>query len=226
MRHKAQIHMLSTEDKTGINLYLQSLYVEAVHHDNDIPFGTQLIPMPSEVSVPQHLYITVSQEVELIKEGDWMTDGREIYYNKIQLDAYIGFRKIIATTDKKIYQYKIHNEGRVKVDLPQIPQQFIKEYCDKGGIDTVMVGYEEILRCYKCNKLEEDCIDTSPNCLGYFEGIDKPKLNPDNTIIIHPLEEKMYSRQDMQDAWTNGFESSEEGKMHNVAKINWAEKYL
>ena len=40
----------------------------------------------------------------------------------------------------------------------------------------------------------------------------EPKLNPDNTIIIHPVEEKMYSKEELFKAFTYGFQNKE-GKL-------------
>ncbi len=108
----------------------------------------------------------------------------------------LKFHKIIATTDPKLtIHYKGHEYGTAReyeaqVYLPQPPQDFIKEYCDAGGIDEVMVEHHVIApNCcaYPCNHPldpteftcdEEDC-DVDCKHLGIY-----PVINPDNTINI------------------------------------------
>jgi hypothetical protein len=60
---------------------------------------------------------------------------------------------------------------------PQPSQAFIEAYCKQGGIDEALVEYE----------LNQKRINPPMQL----------KLNPDNTIIIHPVEEKMYSREEV-----------------------------
>ena len=76
----------------------------------------------------QHLYITVPQDVEPIKEGDWqLTNG----VLTVRTDNYHeNDRKIIATTDPKLYTNEIVEEDlhMYKKPLPQAPQSFIEEF--------------------------------------------------------------------------------------------------
>ena len=175
MKQKCTVVLLSTKDRT------------------DIVFTGGLLKYKVNkglADVSQHLYITVSQEVEPITEGCWITDGKGVYHNKVQLDGYIGFDKIIATTDIKLRekQYKARR-------LPKLPQQFIKEYCDKGGIDKVMIEYEEELTAelYLGRKWGDSLGANDPKGRPFYmksNGI-TPKVTSDNTLIIHPLEEKI-----------------------------------
>jgi hypothetical protein len=99
-------------------------------------------------------------------------------------------RKIIATTDPKIIGKSKITETKNVIRhsiFPSIPQSFIEEYCKVGGIDEVLVEVE---------KQFDDAPEGAEQpiiCMGY-----EPKLNPDNTIIIHPVEEKMYSRDEVE----------------------------
>lgn len=138
---------------------------------------------------PQHLYITTDEE---IKEGDWYLLGntpRKSTGNLGKPDS--KWLKIIATTDPKlVFNNKFEREIQgVKMEashhkqLPQIPQSFIEEYCKAGGIDEVLVEYEYGFSL----KLRA----------GGQSHAYKLKLNPDNTIIIHPVEEKMYNREEV-----------------------------
>jgi len=116
------IVMLATEDKNAPITQLKSIV--------DIQFS------------PKHLYILSNEE---IKEGDWFTDGKKAYHNKVQLDGYIGFKKIIATTDPKLLTTRISvdqdfNESYIPV--PQVPQSFVELYVKEQRIDKVLVEYE------------------------------------------------------------------------------------
>ncbi len=112
-------------------------------------------------------------------------------------------KKVIATTDKEltISTYDSSDElstpGSMK--LPQIPQEFIEQYIrkynDSGkGIDYVEVEYIK-QRCTEpfskngchCIK-DEECSRPIRNLL----------INSGNTINIKPIEEKMYSREEVE----------------------------
>ena len=127
MKQKCTVVLLSTKDRT------------------DIVFTGGLLKYKVNkglADVSQHLYITVSQEVEPIKEGDWCIRLEDNHIWKVDTDIKIinrlakvkGWRKIVATTDNNLFT----GEDIIPhTSLPMISQQFIKEYVDKGGIDTV-----------------------------------------------------------------------------------------
>lgn len=137
-----------------------------------------------------HLYITTDED---IKEGDW-------YYSDIEPKGVFkatkegkatNRRKIIATTDSKLLEPN-HKEWtkmkRLEKWLPQIPQSFIEEYCKAGGIDEVLVEYEErfienSLKNYK--RMLDEVIEVVP------------KLNPDNEITIHLIKDS-WSREEVK----------------------------
>lgn len=88
-------------------------------------------------------------------------------------------------------QHKLHqedkdvctrcNETGIEEPLPQIPQSFVESFVKaEGKIDEVEVEYEDW----------HDTEDAKPF---------KPrlKLNKDNTINITPVEEKMYSKEEV-----------------------------
>lgn len=207
MKQEARVIMLPTKDKTPL-----------------FKDGHEIIYYPAKNIeftdvIYQHLYITVSQEVEPIKEGDWAivtnTAGTEFickYHNESKweiLGKNNGFittitgdsRKIIATTDKLKIDNWVGYYNSDESYLPQIPQQFIKEYCDKGSIDKVMVEYDTMWKNKGKNRLQPFPDSTT---------IDRRhilKLNQDNTIIIHPLEKKMYSGTDLLGYHKDSFDS-------------------
>ena len=170
---KAKVHMLPT--KWGYGTIYKSGSVITIHE-----------PRLHKLEwTPQHLYITTDEE---IKEGDWViqqfkgedADVCQITNGEYEIAPDIQ-RKIIATTDPKLF-VKIEGQKNLEGSLPQIHQSFIEEYCKAGGIDEVLIEYEE----FSLNG------GGRPNAT-----VLEPKLNPDNTIIIHPVEEKMYSREEV-----------------------------
>jgi hypothetical protein len=193
MKKPIEVVMLPTEDKSILHLWTDEkgsrpelCEIEYSHTRNT-----------------QHVYTTVSQDVEPIKEGDNCIDIRNntIFMCTSPLNNPENFRKIIGTDDPKLTiscsniikecdesgwdgrKQCMNCKGTARLPIPQVQQSFLKEFVANPDGEWE-VEYEEIIRCYKCNKLEEDCINTSANCLGYFEGIDKLKLNQDNTVNI------------------------------------------
>jgi len=124
----------------------------------------------------QHLYITSPDEE--IKEGDWMyhkLDGKIFKYEPskyhqlediLQNPKEYGYKKIIATTDESIKQTS-KNSILITHPFPRPSNEFLKKYCELGGIDKVMVEYE--------NEIALD----GHTIIG--SGL---KVAPDNTITI------------------------------------------
>ena len=74
-----------------------------------------------EKAIFQHLYILSDDK---IKVGDWITDTNKVY-EAPEIDAFIGFKKIIASTD-------------ISLELPQIPQSFINTYIEEYNNDNII----------------------------------------------------------------------------------------
>jgi len=198
MEKEAQVHRVETEEDSG--LYKANK-------------GRAILTRPdlfkNENWTPFHLYITVSQEVESIKDGDWfIAIDDSIQFKRPKQNSLPNDRKIIATTDKKLILkgecdcMATTYEGcsQCLEQLPQIPQSFIKEYCEQSGIDKVLVKcYFKGERCALCGFTREsnECINRKECPKNYFGGELKIKLNQDNTIIISPINEKMYSRSEV-----------------------------
>jgi hypothetical protein len=104
----------------------------------------------------QHLYFTSDEEIKegehCIVDGGNGRIGVDIFYSHVKYS--VTPKKIIATTDPKfIYSeifegYYIEDNRIVATPkankmLPQPSQDFIKEYCDAGGIDEVMIEMED-----------------------------------------------------------------------------------
>ena len=174
MEIEAKVHMLPTED--GV-IFLNRAT------------GTLVTSIPNvakKLYPAQHLYITTDEE---IKEGDWylmnMKYPTQSASGEVEKGNYDNCRKIIATTDPRLYTTCTcalkDSHGIECGPLPQIPQSFIEDYCKAGGIDKVMVEYEEWTTMYR-------------GMANY-----KLKTDSNNCIIIHPVEEKVYSREEVED---------------------------
>src|SRR5690606_18946949 len=106
----------------------------------------------------QHLYILSNEE---IKEGDWCILDLGIFNKpvkvisvrednpifKVKIDGGIArlekLRKIIATTDSSLNEQDRFNGKSWEKLLPRPSNEFLKKYCELGGIDEVLVEYEE-----------------------------------------------------------------------------------
>lgn len=112
------------------------------------------------IKIHQELYILSD---ELISEDCWFTDGKGVYYCEILLDGYIGFKKIIASTDTLMFSEESSDY------LPLITQEFKKSYLE-NPTETVMVEYEPYY---------------IPTKKGLEHIKDVPKIDMDsNTIIL------------------------------------------
>tara|TARA_R110000796_G_scaffold61674_2_gene142615 strand:+ start:1571 stop:2167 length:597 start_codon:yes stop_codon:yes gene_type:complete len=187
---------------------------------------------------PQHLYITVSQDVEPIKEGDWCfrIDTREVFKTRAVSQNIIGqadrggvrkdlCRKIIATNDQLTVD-KIatatYKAMFYKNTLPQIQQLFLKEYVANPD-GEFEVEYKTVTH----NK--------SVNGFAPMFTTNELKLNQDNTvnitavkergITITNVEEKLYSRKDMLDAYRQGANNTEADDQ-DKAEDNWIKENL
>ena len=207
---KAKVHRLATDDYTSI--------VVSNKGELEYTYGEQVN------GYQKHLYITTDEE---IKEGDWFYynhNGGVIGQYKKGMGEVDG--KIIATTDPKILGKSKITETKNVIRhsvFPSIPQSFIEEYCKAGGIDEVLV---------ECKRIPHFDIEYSHNGLRTekfngvtYEDTNEPKLNPDNTIIIHPVEEKMYSLDNLRNAYDVGRNYQRTGDI-DLHFDNWIKSIL
>lgn len=179
------------------SLYAKSL-TNVVYDKQDDIFMYGCFPLIATVCDYQHLYITSDEE---IKNGDWYIvltrDMLEVKRALIDIGKGPNHRKIIATTDTNLRVRVVGCTVETK-PLPQIPDSFIKEYCDEGGIDTVLIEHDYLEKCLY--EIPIECENS--HCRVFNKCIEEPqlkrttktlKLNSDNTIIISPLAEKMYT---------------------------------
>lgn len=147
-------------------------------------------PIVSKHHTHQHLYILSSDK---IKEGDWMvTNAGHVFKctDNSMRDRQDLAKKIIATTDKSIayeeslYDPRSKTGGGMIPLLPEPSQSFIKKYCEKGGIDKVMVEYD--WEWAEGSTLKHGVKDY------------KPKVSADNTITISRVKDS-WSRDEVEE---------------------------
>lgn len=139
------------------------LYIDRSTVGRDkVYYNLSNIPMTlSEFRIPQHLYIVSDDEINV---NDWIyqTVTKSIIKAPFNVNNDERFRKIIATTNTNLtikylkgriydpsksceyYGFKsgVGLQSHLRNEpMPQIPQDFIKLYCEKGGIDKVEVEY-------------------------------------------------------------------------------------
>ena len=226
MKHPIKIVMLPTEDKSLFAKCIKS-GVFAENEGDLVLTGKHTTTLKSnDVWEYQHLYITVSQDVEPIKEGDWCI-GEEGYPTN-NWNAIEGFeenyRKIIATTNSKLFtlvECPVRGaDSNIKYILPQVQQSFLKEFV-KNPNGEYEVEYKDWC----------DYDDDDPS------GLDRPDLrlivNQDNTVNITSVEDKnIYTAKEVDklcsSAWQTGFNVgyNDEYSPSGIEYKHWKDFYL
>jgi hypothetical protein len=186
IKHKVKPVMLPTDKASYIGVCIKEI--------SDVKIGElRIFSSPMFMSLeywqPQHLYITVSQDVESIKEGDWYIDDcntlrQSITNDKDYWEVRQDYRKIIATNDNLINIPVYPPKGSYYIG--KLQQSFIKEYVDNPDAEYE-VEYE-----YDCERHPE--LEGTP----IIEEWSWVKVNPDNTVNITSVEKKMYSGEEVE----------------------------
>ena len=198
-----KVHMLSTES-------LGVIMSDVGPYDTDMVLISELPENLRGHERPHnHLYITTDEE---IKEGDWFI---WLKYNLVERatkkDNNKECRKIIASTDPKIYITIGEHYNAYNKELPQIPQQFIQDYCNKI-VDEVWIEVE-LPQSIK-NKLISGDLQKASDSDRVI------KLNSNNEIMIHNVEEKMYSEKDLPiQAMKDALQYCEDESIENTAFV-------
>lgn len=136
-------------------------------------------PSYKDDCIPQHLYILSDEE---IKEGDWCIDPEvcELFQCKQNLsheDVYIDTNDKIRYTHCDPHEvYKIITSTNPELNLPRPSDAFLKAYCEKGGVNGVLVEYK-----YETITTGSDEFNLSE------EDQLMLKVASDNTITIKPI---------------------------------------
>lgn len=161
---KCKVIMLPTEKATA-----GCILADQVMHKLRINIKGEDYQYSPKNFIPQHLYILSNEE---IKKGDWVIDYRTMVplVHQFSIDFKDDkVKKIIASTDPEL-------------KLPRPSDAFLKAYCEKGGIDEVLVEYFGWKDCPKgYSTMEESSWGEK------FVG--KLKVVPDNTITIKSLKD-------------------------------------
>jgi hypothetical protein len=174
MKHKIKVVMLPTEDKTHIFQCRNGQILYAENTGTNTSFSTYI-----------HLYITVSQDVEPIKDGDWFYNSFSDNQPKIQQRKgnwrqCFNQKKIISTTDPKLTIFNTIDDKTLYI--PQVQQSFLKEFVANPDGEY---------------KIEYETKDMGHCTIKYDRYLTILKLNQDNTVNITSVKEKMYSRREV-----------------------------
>jgi len=193
MKYSTQIVVLPTEDETRV----------VDNHGRLCYFKVKPIGVTKH-TIPQYLYATISQDVEPIKEGDWHIFNGNFLTQATnrhgELVNPFNRRKIIATTDPKIYA-GYSTPGITFV--PQLQQSFLKEFVanpDGEWEVEYLTGHSE----------------------------DRLKINQDNTVNITSVEEKMYSREEVVIILHNCYKDTNEARLSDgyMSSTDWIKENL
>lgn len=197
---KTKIIIFPSDVKTGI---LVNTYINEIHKSSKFVFD-YAFDVLNQLTIEsielrgykcQNLYFISDDE---IKEGDWCLNKRTNQVFKTQYSnediKSPDRKKIIATTDLKL----INQNGNMmyksdECDLPQPSQDFIKQYCETGGIDEVEIEYINHKKCLDVEHCNKPCSILNGDCKEIIE----LKINPDNTINVRMIKDS-YSREEVE----------------------------
>lgn len=193
----------------------------------------------------QHIYVLSNEE---IKEGDWFIwqsqSSGTVEMHQMHSDAGYGIKthtqyneadgssvivnwsglrgKVIATDDPKLhyksegYVHAIPNVAKLSTDFLQA---FIRHYNESKPIEKILVEYKyQGQPCELCGKT--DC-EESPQ-------IEVLNLRPDGTIIIHPVKERMFTFEQLKEAFNAARSKGKVGVPYSYDEDTYdtAEDYL
>lgn len=184
MKKRVKVIMLPTEDSTSI--------IKLATSSTLYYYSSPTSAATKHLYANQHLHF-ISDEG--IKVGDWCVHLSRGYVFKVynfgesngsvtlipsenNLPEDLEFllvdcKKVVATTDKSLVY--LTNNGRVGYKLPQIPQEFVENYCKVGGIDEVDIEYD----------LDYD--EHSELIGNPIEAWDVIKVDSNNCVLTHPI---------------------------------------
>lgn len=234
---KAQVHLVETDEDnpTRVSMTRMPQKGKLVAHIAGGEFRRYL----QMGYKPQHLYFTTDEE---IKEGDWYIGGGKVNKANGKYGTLLTDRKIVATTNPELWdiKYKFQSEGAnsfshllpdngiPKIDTPFI-EAYIKAYNEGNSIKEVLLegDYQTAIRKDGCpfTKQPENGAYMAHDEHGWeilykeyavrFENF-KLKLKSNGSVIIHPVKERIYTREEfraaVRQAWiySSGFVKFEE----------------
>ena len=178
-----------------------------------------------------HIFITSDEE---IKEGDWAMylecatkdkpfKDAEPYLVKDIDEVHWNDKKIIATSDDNIRHCKqcggkqeLNMDGVMQFThinkcvsfseplLPNVQQSFLKAFVKSDGKEDWEIEMEGNMCNCKVYEESDGCFHCDYTGIDYY----KLKLDSDNCVILSAVEEKMYSREEVNRLIIKAFESN------------------
>lgn len=153
---------------------------------------------------------------EEIKEGDYITDGKNIYQAP-DIDSFIGLFKIMGTTDSldiQLYDSQTGNKSYVS-QVPQISERFVEKLIDRynKGIEIDNVLTEVIP--------EGNGRNAGGSAVIIYDKW-KPAINPNNTLNIKFPEKKKYGK-DVEVLCRKAYEA---GQNNILGQDEWVKRFL
>jgi len=191
IKKKVKVVMLPTKEYTN-GLVLNTYIDPKKHKTSPIQYRPEIKKYSNIIErgfIPQHLYFFSDEK---IKEGDWCiitnkTGSKFIAKNnkdnyELLSGGFVSLLgkafKIIATTDKRILN---------KTFLPHPTRDFIKAYCRQGGVDEVLVEYN--------NFIPNNGINLND---GYHSAI---KVNQYNEITTYPVKVISFTAKELKEVF-------------------------
>lgn len=237
MKKKCQVVMLPTEKASKLAFLTkkgEEVYKDLRYFHTSMPNHRDI-----DLTRPQHLYFITDEE---IKEGDWCllmtpkiklfkcaqvkTEPQLIIKSNIREVHYPNqCKKIIATTDESL---EVVSKGidPVYEKLPRPSNEFLKAYCEaynSNPITEVNIQYNDIYIDSKTGKpitywgFETDMLIEEKTIVP--QKITKLLVAPDNTITISKVEEKLYTKKEIEKLLFN-YGKSIVDDINSVSKIS------
>lgn len=153
----------------------------------------------------KHLYFLSNDEIRL---NDWYYTGArtsEYGIHQANTERLVHIARD-AQADKSIICKKVIVSTDESLGLPRPSDDFLKKYCELGGIDKVLVEYDTFKRVESSDNYLDDVIIL--NDTFKYKVIDKDedfnlfpilKVSPDNTITIKPFKVKdSWNREELE----------------------------
>lgn len=177
---KSKVIMLATKKAPN---GLDRIWYNEFQKDNKVIYG---VVKPTGNYNPQHLYLLFHKPISNLNEINsniplmFISNNgliKNITYSNRRIKTLGEYYEIIATTDKFFtteWLYTCFSGEEIYKFFPRPSNDFLRKFCELDGIDEVLIQYEGV---------NYDLFMGQKYIHEYY----KPKLSPDNTITIKPI---------------------------------------